>query len=111
MWQTASAHRQTMNTLAEQYVKLVLALGQHDADYVDAYYGPAEWRSMAEQGKAPLAAIDMRATALLADLGRTKPRAAADELVVQWPDRQRESFSVPGLDRVLTVRQGEGRAP
>ena len=26
--------------LAERYVKLVLALGQHDADYVDAYYGP-----------------------------------------------------------------------
>ena len=32
-----------MNTLAEQYVRLVLAVGQHDADYVDAYYGPPEW--------------------------------------------------------------------
>ena len=31
-----------MDTIAEQYVKLVLALGQHDADYVDAYYGPPE---------------------------------------------------------------------
>ena len=29
-----------MNALAERYVRLVLALGQHDADYVDAYYGP-----------------------------------------------------------------------
>ena len=29
-----------MNALAERYVRLVLALGQHDPDYVDAYYGP-----------------------------------------------------------------------
>ena len=36
-----------MGTIAEQYVKLVLALGQHDADYVDAYYGPPEWKEEA----------------------------------------------------------------
>ena len=29
-----------MTPLAERYIKLVLALGQHDPDYVDAYYGP-----------------------------------------------------------------------
>ena len=34
--------------IAERYVKLVLAVGQHDADYVDAFYGPAEWRKEAE---------------------------------------------------------------
>jgi hypothetical protein len=28
-----------MSALAERYVKLVLALGQHNQDYVDAYYG------------------------------------------------------------------------
>ncbi|MFZ1976510.1 MAG: hypothetical protein WAV76_01025 [Bacteroidota bacterium] len=28
---------------AERYVKLVLALGLHDADTVDAYFGPSEW--------------------------------------------------------------------
>ena len=33
-----------MNDAAEQYVRLVLALGEHDSDYVDAYYGPPEWR-------------------------------------------------------------------
>jgi hypothetical protein len=35
-------------TLAERYVKLVLAMGEHDADYVDAYYGPPEWREEAK---------------------------------------------------------------
>jgi len=34
-----------MNTIAEDYVKLVLNIGQYDADFVDAYYGPEEWRS------------------------------------------------------------------
>ena len=33
-----------MNTIAERYVKLVLAVGQHDADYVDAFYGPPSGR-------------------------------------------------------------------
>ena len=29
-----------MNEIAERYVKLVLATGQHDPAYVDSYYGP-----------------------------------------------------------------------
>ncbi|MFO7445359.1 MAG: hypothetical protein R6W90_03290 [Ignavibacteriaceae bacterium] len=33
-----------MNSIAEQYVKLILKVGQHDPDYVDAYYGPEEWK-------------------------------------------------------------------
>jgi hypothetical protein len=33
-----------MNKVADDYVKLVLNIGQYDADFVDAYYGPKEWR-------------------------------------------------------------------
>ncbi len=33
-----------MSPLAERYVRLVLAVGQHDPDFVDAYYGPPEWK-------------------------------------------------------------------
>jgi hypothetical protein len=33
-----------MNSIAEGYVKLILQMGQHDADIVDAYYGPEELR-------------------------------------------------------------------
>ena len=29
-----------LNSLAEQYVRLGLSIGQYDADFVDAYYGP-----------------------------------------------------------------------
>ena len=37
-----------MNPLAEDYVKLVLRVGFHDAGYVDAYYGPGEWAEEAD---------------------------------------------------------------
>ena len=53
-----------MNNIAEQYVKLVLAVGQHDADYVDAFYGPAEWKTEAARQKVPLADIDANAARL-----------------------------------------------
>jgi len=33
-----------VNNIAESYVKLVLEVGLYDPDYVDAYYGPPEWR-------------------------------------------------------------------
>ena len=42
----------TDDAAAESYVRLVLALGQHDAAFVDAYYGPPEWRTAAEQREA-----------------------------------------------------------
>lgn len=33
-----------MDQIADDYVKLVLNIGQYDSDFVDAYYGPKEWR-------------------------------------------------------------------
>jgi hypothetical protein len=33
-----------MNSVSENYVKLVLNVGLHDPGYVDAYYGPVEWK-------------------------------------------------------------------
>lgn len=37
-----------LNEIAEAYVRLVLAVGKHDPDYVDAYIGPAAWRDEAQ---------------------------------------------------------------
>lgn len=59
-----------MNAIAESYVRLVLALGRHDPDYVDAYYGPPEWKADAEKTKRPLEDIRADAGALLDRLGR-----------------------------------------
>ena len=59
-----------LRPVAEQYVKLVLAVGQHDADYVDAFYGPPEWRKDAEANKTPLAAIDAQAASVEGELAK-----------------------------------------
>jgi hypothetical protein len=57
-----------LDPLAQRYVKLVLAVGQHDPDYVDAYYGPPEARAEAEKAKTPLAQLATDADALLAEV-------------------------------------------
>ncbi|MDX1584485.1 MAG: hypothetical protein R3338_12885, partial [Thermoanaerobaculia bacterium] len=38
----------SMDQIAREYVHLVLALGEHDPGYVDAYYGPADWKDDAK---------------------------------------------------------------
>ena len=65
---TAQTPADPIRHVAERYVRLVLAVGQHDADYVDAYYGPPEWRKAAEAEKLALAAIDQQAEALEKDI-------------------------------------------
>ena len=57
----------SVKEIAEAYVKLVLAMGQHDPDYVDAYYGPPEWK---KQEKKPLDAIAFEATRLRDQLAK-----------------------------------------
>ncbi|MDH3268521.1 MAG: hypothetical protein OEM46_06665 [Ignavibacteria bacterium] len=37
-----------INSVAEGYVKLVLEVGKYDQIYVDAYYGPKEWKPKEE---------------------------------------------------------------
>jgi hypothetical protein len=76
--------RQTspMNTIAERYVKLVLALGQHDTDYVDAYYGPPEWKADAERRKQPLSEIGPAADRLIAEIPPVADADRRDELVI-----------------------------
>lgn len=56
--------------IAIRYVKLVLAVGQHDADFVDAYYGGADLRKEAEAAKADLTTLASEAAALEADVAK-----------------------------------------
>jgi hypothetical protein len=60
----------TLDRIAELYVKLVLAVGQHDENYVDAYYGPEPWQDEAKSHKAPLDAIRASAMKLVKQLAR-----------------------------------------
>jgi hypothetical protein len=58
-----------MNEIAERYVKLVLAVGERDPAYVDAYYGPPEWKAQAATAKWPLDRIEREAGELARQLG------------------------------------------
>jgi hypothetical protein len=69
-----------MSNLSERYVKLVLAVGVHDADYVDAYYGPPEWRTAAAEQRRSIAELDADAAAWLRELADEVLPPGADEL-------------------------------
>jgi len=83
--------------VAERYVRLVLAVGQHDADYVDAYYGPPDWRTQAEAAKLALPEIATRAEALDRDLTAAAIPSSKDDaelwrLRKQYLERQLASL-------------------
>ena len=83
-----------MDTIAEGYVKLVLDVGQHDADYVDAYYGPPEWKAAAAQSRQPLPSLATRAATLLRQLDATpEPSDEMLRLRRQYLGRQLSSAS------------------
>jgi hypothetical protein len=91
----AGAQDTTMYTLGERYVRIVLAMAPHDADYVDAYYGPPEWRTEVEAEPLALAEIGARAAALAREIAAAAPPASADELTRlrhQYLARQLESL-------------------
>ncbi len=69
-----------MNRIAESYVRLALALGEHDPSYVDAYYGPPEWREQVKARKQPLDSIRAEVDALQSQLVKV-PADSADSLV------------------------------
>jgi hypothetical protein len=55
-------------SVAEQYVKLVLEVGQHDKNFVDAYYGDPAWKPTS--GPSPLTQLAASAQELRQRLGR-----------------------------------------
>lgn len=82
-----------MNRAAESYVKLVLAMGEHDADYVDAYYGPPEWRASIREKKPSIAEIHHGATALREEvLAMQPPHDAMARFRLQYLTRQTEAL-------------------
>jgi len=81
-----------LDTVAESYVKLVLAVGQHDSDYVDAFYGPAAWRAAAEAEVRPLEDLDSEARTLVEQLAPLTFEDAMIELRRRYLQRQLESL-------------------
>ena len=82
-----------MNTPSERYVQLVLSLGEHDPDYVDAYYGPSRWRDEVRATKPSLEHVHAAALALHEELRRTdEPEQRLDLLRLKYIRRQTEAL-------------------
>ena len=61
----------SMDRIAEDYVKLQLLIGEKEEGYIDAYYGPPEWReaARAQAAAATLPQLAERVQALIARIG------------------------------------------
>ena len=82
-----------MNAAASAYVRLVLAMGEHDADYVDAYYGPPQWREDVRAAKRSLHQIHEDAVALRKELGGiARPSEEIEALRLDYLRRQTEAL-------------------
>jgi hypothetical protein len=56
--------RDSLDSIARDYVKLQLAIGEKEEGYIDAYYGPPEWQAEAKTVAATPAALTQRAAVL-----------------------------------------------
>ena len=65
-----------LNALAESYVKLMLEIGTHEEGYVDAYYGPPEWKAEAEAHPRSTAALKTAADELKTQVEAAEHAAA-----------------------------------
>ncbi len=63
-----SATSAAMDRVAESYVRLALAVGRHDPDFVDAYFGPESWREAVEAEGLDLETIRDRARVLIGEI-------------------------------------------
>ncbi len=68
-----------MSQIAERYVRLVLQVGQHDPNFVDAYYGP-EALQPPQDRKTPIGELLTTAAALQQDAASFTLPADADDL-------------------------------
>jgi hypothetical protein len=92
----------SVNKIAEAYVKLVLAMGQHDPDYVDAYYGPQEWKEQSKE-KKPLDAIASEARRLHEQLAKiSQPTDEMEQLRRRYLAKQ-----LSALEARVRILNGE----
>jgi hypothetical protein len=93
-----------MDKIAESYVKLALAVGEHDPDYVDAYFGPQQWQAEIKTARMPLTAVKEAAGRSLAELAG---------LLVSGPDellRSRKDCLIKKLEALVArVEMLEGK--
>ncbi len=73
-----------LDPVADDYVRLALAVGRHDSRFIDAYFGPPAWRKEAARGAPrPLAELLADGRDLLARARAARPSMRRDALEKQ----------------------------
>lgn len=100
---TVSRASNELGSIATDYVKLTLALGEQEAGYVDAYYGPVEWAEAAKTDPRDMRGLG---NAIVALMQRLDALPASDDPLIE----ARKRFLSAQLEAALTrhaMMQGE----
>ena len=84
-----------LDAVARDYVGLVLEIGERDEGYVDAYYGPAEWREAARANPRTVPQLAAAAAEL-------QSRLAATSVPSGSPEARRIAFLLSQLTAART---------
>ncbi|HYE27040.1 MAG TPA: hypothetical protein VD887_06115 [Allosphingosinicella sp.] len=99
----------SLDAIAGDYVRLQLVIGEKEEGYIDAYYGPPEWRAQAraQAAAATLPQLRQRIAALLGRIGGVEASSS-------WPagsiEARRPAFlraQLVAADTRLRMMQGE----
>jgi len=102
----SSTTPKSLDTAAERYVRLTLALAERDSDSLDSYHGPGSWQAEARAQHASLADIRADAAALAGTLSaETAARPGDDEPRRAFLARQLRALAAR-VDILLGSRPG-----
>lgn len=98
-----------MDEIAESYVKLVLKVGLYDPDYVDAYYGPEEWKPSKlesdEQGAFPYRQLNAEVGGLIEQLGKISQNEFSPLEKLRYAYLETQLFSVKARIDLLSGKR------
>jgi hypothetical protein len=93
---SAEPARESLDSIARDYVKLQLAIGEKEEGYIDAYYGPPEWQAEAKMKAGTPAELARRAGVL-----EVRLRSLADPRLDPL-ERRRRDFLLAQLKAAST---------
>lgn len=96
------AKQNNLNQLAEKYVRLGLFIGQYDADFVDAYYGPDSLKPVTKPAVFPKDSLRNAITSMITELESVIKTDDSSALRARWMSGQLKAF-----DRRIRIFSGE----
>ncbi len=91
------SNQETIDDIAEAYVKLCLEIGKYDNAFVDAYYGPKDWNTNNEPNEVfPYQELKWKTNDLIHRMGLIDPNACTNSL------KLRRNFLYKQLNAVNT---------